>query len=211
MIPIAGDLKDGGGGNLDAQWTRLSTSPSHADSEKEGLRVELNGGVYNKRKQTAIIELICDKERTGLEGEIDPEDQYESRDEDPAEGSPKAASLIFLKYGPTTDDSDSDVLRLEWRTKYACEGQRDEEGGSRSSHWGFFTWFIIVYVDFQSVLWKFTTDLHLQCLPGNSCVPHFRFLAQLHSFRCSRMGPASSWGHYPRRPLSLQGLVAPGR
>lgn len=146
VIPIAGDLKDGGGGNLDAQWTRLSTSPSHADSEKEGLRVELNGGVYNKRKQTAIVELICDKERTGLEGEIEPEDQYESRGEDQAEESPNAASLTFLKYGPASDDSDSDVLRLEWRTKHACEGPRDDEGGSTSSHWGFFTWFIIVYV-----------------------------------------------------------------
>src|SRR5205807_10485317 len=64
IIPVAGDID---GRSVDYKVTRLKTSESHADSGKEGLRVVLNGGLYGKAQQ-AVVEFICDPERTGLEG-----------------------------------------------------------------------------------------------------------------------------------------------
>lgn len=53
------------------------------------------------------------------------------------------ASLRFCGYEEEKTDKDKKVktLRLEWRTKYACEDAPAPDGGS---HWGFFTWFIIM-------------------------------------------------------------------
>ena len=53
-------------------------------------------------------------------------------------------SLTFVSYGAI--DEKTDVLRLNWRTKYACEDFEDDDDDSsnKSSHWGFFTWFIIM-------------------------------------------------------------------
>ncbi|KAI1374766.1 autophagy-related protein 27 [Hypoxylon crocopeplum] len=85
--PIAGDLRDYGGGSLDSEITRLSTSDSHSDSQKQGLRVVMKGGYdrtdsNQKRDQRAIIEFICDRKRNGTEGEYDPaDDKYESGDD----------------------------------------------------------------------------------------------------------------------------------
>ena len=50
-------------------------------------------------------------------------------------------SLKFLKYGPDIADDTVDLLRLEWRTKYACEDAPKE---NVSTGWGFFTWFILM-------------------------------------------------------------------
>lgn len=168
MIPIAGDLKIHGGGNLDPQWTLLSNSPSHADSEKEGLRLEIGGGPKHarqddsKKRQKAIIEFLCDRNRTGLEGEMrnpyyekraeaveGDEKNDESDDRDGEDTSPAEPSLKFLKYDTT--GTEYDILRLEWTTKYACVGEKDENGGKgnddgngESASWGFFTWFILM-------------------------------------------------------------------
>lgn len=149
VIPVAGNYPTESGRNLDPQWTRLKTSSSHADSEKEGVRLEMHGGMYpfddrkKGRKQEAVIEFICDPHRTGLEGEEDGEEERrrdvrETEDED-------ERSLRFIGYGPVDE---TDVLRLEWLTKHACEDAKDGGGGdeNRSRHWGFFTWFIIVSV-----------------------------------------------------------------
>ncbi|KAI9849112.1 MAG: hypothetical protein M1837_005342 [Sclerophora amabilis] len=171
---IAGDFPTSHGWDLDAQWTRLSTSSSNADSQKEGLRLELHGGRYpfkkSGKKQKAIVEFLCDKGRTGLEegssvtdgkddddGEDEEEEEEEAKrirragDEDKGEdedgdGDDKkdtedTKSLRFISYKTGEDE---DTLRLEWRTKHACEGQKDEEDAAKSGHWGFFTWFIIM-------------------------------------------------------------------
>ena len=115
---------------------------------------------------------MCDKERTGLEGEFKPEDEYESgqgqairaradgeeddkkgdddEDKKPEEpmqlGGGKNASLTFYSYGPLGDDSDTDVLRLTWRTKHACIDNVDEgnDDGPKKSSWGFFTWMFVL-------------------------------------------------------------------
>ncbi|KAK2011804.1 hypothetical protein LZ32DRAFT_606062 [Colletotrichum eremochloae] len=169
VIPIAGELGDHGGRALDAKPERLKSSDSNSDAKKEGVRLILNGGSYplgrSGRNQKAIIEFICDPNKTGLEGEFKPEDQYDGSQfrarEDDKDGkdddgpSPVEkqllmpnSSLIWNSYGPSEKD-DMDVLRMTWYTKYACEdafGKPPSEGGSgdTSSHWGFFTWFFVL-------------------------------------------------------------------
>lgn len=175
VIPIAGEYVLQHGGPLDPKWTRLKTSSSNADSAMEGLRLELHGGRYpfaakHGRKQKAIIEFVCDRDRTGLEGQ--GQDKEDDDDEDAGDDKPSTPpgdndddvdddeggrggrgddgkSLRFIRYEPTSEDVHEDTLRLEWRTKYACEGVRDEEGQKKKKnggHWGFFTWFIIMWV-----------------------------------------------------------------
>lgn len=128
IIPVAGDF--GGENTLDPNYTRLKKS-TESDQNKEGLKVKLHGGTYpnekgEKVKQEAIVTFICDKDKTGLEGQ--------KRDDETGEGDEK--SLKYIDY-------ENGVLKLEWRTKYACE-QQQGDGGSSGSHWGFFTWFIIM-------------------------------------------------------------------
>ncbi|KAI2462888.1 autophagy-related protein 27 [Annulohypoxylon bovei var. microspora] len=57
-------------------------------------------------------------------------------------------SLIFESYEPMADDSNIDVLRLTWLSKYACEKRSDdgsdEPGEKPDPHWGFFTWLVIL-------------------------------------------------------------------
>lgn len=176
VIPIAGDLKDKGGGNLDAKWELLSTSTSHSDSELEGLRVELKGGFSgsgkDRRSQKAIVEFICDESRTGLENLWDPEDKYTDiteRDEEggePKEDDANAPSLQFVRYD--VGSGDADVLRLKWQTKYACENSKAEQDAA-GTHWGFFTWFIIMCVIFIIIYHhSFDLILFLPLLPSDS-------------------------------------------
>ncbi|KAI7166208.1 hypothetical protein D0869_08143 [Hortaea werneckii] len=166
VIPIAGDYAGSSGRTLDPVVTRLKGSSSHEDSKKEGLRVELNGGKYpttrDGQPQKAIIEFHCNKDLTGNEGfEEDAEAMLDmatyasltrrADDEDEDDPEPpelpdldKGKSLEFISYKP---EEDMGVLRLKWNTRFACEGQAGKPSGGSSkggSHWGFFTWFIII-------------------------------------------------------------------
>lgn len=180
LISIAGELKDHGGGHLDPKLTRLKTSESTADSQKEGVRISLFGGRHQLgsggREQRAIIEMVCDRSLKGTEGEWSPQDDKyervppeteEAGGEDAAgrlrradegevdrtehqllKGDANGTALVFDSYGPMADNGDVDVLRLTWRTEYACEGNSDAgSGGGGSEHWGFFTWvFFLVFL-----------------------------------------------------------------
>lgn len=174
VTPIAGNLANHGGSDLDPTTARLKTSDSGADAKKEGVRIALHGGrdPITKRAQQAIIEMVCDRNKTGKEGEWDPkDDKYEpGPEETEGEGSSAAggrkradgdedkdnssehqllkpdSALIFDSYGPPSDDKQFDVLRLTWYTKYACEGLPKDEYPS-SQHWGFFTWLVILSVN----------------------------------------------------------------
>lgn len=140
MIPIAGDID---GRHTDEELKRLKTSDAVAG--KEGLRLTLNGGLYDKVKQQAVVEFICDQDRTGLEGEKGEKGEKETEKRE----TETEKSLKFVSYD--TDDKELHVLRLEWKTKYACEVVASDplpDQGSSSS-WGFFTWFIIMYVGFD--------------------------------------------------------------
>lgn len=142
VIPVAGDID---GRHADASVKRLKAS----DPEREGLRVTLNGGLYDKTNQQAVIEFICDPDRTGLEGNEGTKQKRE--DENNEKENEKDKSLKFVSYD--TDNTELHVLRLEWKTKYACEGTRGEDPDPTPdprSSWGFFTWFIIMYVACRS-------------------------------------------------------------
>jgi len=181
VIPIAGNLAEHGGKAFDFTATRLKSSDSVSDSKKEGVRIVMKGGVYEGREQKAVVELVCDKDRTGTEGEWESEDKYdpdgekekerreeekkkEEEDGDKKEGEgdndgdkgkgddevgwterqlkKDNAALIWEGYNRLDG---SDTLQLTWYTKYACEssvpGDKPEDA---SSHWGFFTWMVIL-------------------------------------------------------------------
>jgi len=150
VIPIAGELAGKGGKDLNAKWERLRASKSSADSKQEGARVEMNGGFRKAddgttRKQKAFIEFICDKSRTGLEYLPNPEDQYEEvtdKREEAANDTTPSLTVV----GHDEHQGDTDILRLQWRTKHACEDSKREQDAENGQRWGFFTWFIIVYV-----------------------------------------------------------------
>jgi len=157
VYPIAGSYATSTGGSLDPHFTRLEDIPG---SDMTGLRLELHGGTHLKQSQMAIIDLQCDPERTGNERnppkkEKDDEDERlrkaESDETDDPEDDDDNDSLRYVSY---QKEDDYEVLRLDWRTKYACvsyeeDDDDDDEGGdkgSSSKHWGFFTWFIVMYV-----------------------------------------------------------------
>jgi hypothetical protein len=157
VYPIAGELKDRGGGNLDAKWSRLKASKGHEDSKKEGLSLELNGGFKQtdagkKQPQMAIIEFLCDKSKTGLEGMPNEKDDYERRKAkreektDTPEDDASTPSLTFVSYEESEAVKGTDLLRLTWRTKAACEDAKQKQDAEKGKHWGFFTWFILMYV-----------------------------------------------------------------
>lgn len=152
-FPIVG-FEHVGGGTKDPKVTRLST----LDEDLEGLRVEMGGGEYRgehndekPKDASAMIDFKCDPDRSGLEGlgedeENEDEDEDKRRrddddDDDDEEESARGRSLQFVSFNHTEDDTY--VLKLDWQTRYACdEYQRGKI--KNSSHWGFFTWFIVM-------------------------------------------------------------------
>jgi len=126
---------------LDPQYTRLKTSSSHADSQLEGIRMELKGGKYVKKKQKAVIEFLCSRDdESAAEKRDDEEGDEEGKDKSQEEvDDGQGGRLKFLSY---EDVEDEDILRLQWKTKYACEDAKDV--GGKSGGWGFFSWFFFM-------------------------------------------------------------------
>jgi autophagy-related protein 27 len=193
VIAIAGDLREQGGHDLDFKVERLGKEASQATStitdtrssipeptatskaeaeDRRGLRLVLGGGLFPLERggveQRAVVDFVCDNDKSGLEGEWEPEDEYESarmrsrarRQDAAAPAGEKqllkdGAALLFDGYGPGEGkDKDVRVLKLTWRTKEACNGKRDDGGdrddggkdddGRGTTHWGFFTWFVVM-------------------------------------------------------------------
>lgn len=93
-----------------------------------------------------------EKDGEGDKDGKDGKDDKDGKDGKDGESEPVEdnSSLKLIGYQLEVGEGNSriDVLRLNWRTKYACEGKRDSNAPSKSSsHWGFFTWFLIMYVD----------------------------------------------------------------
>jgi len=143
------------GRHLPVKPTRLKSSDSHADSVREGVKLELSGGTDPHDKtsgtpQKAIVDLICNKTMTGWEPAKDPKGQserLEKRGDDDKEkkGDDELKALKVLSY--KDEDVRGDiygVLRMEWHSKYACEDAASMPAGDESQGWGFFTWFIIM-------------------------------------------------------------------
>ena len=139
-----------GHGAQDPQITRLKD----IDENREGLRIRLSGGEYKSSPQdtksqpaAASIDFQCDPDRSGLEGlntaEDEPADGEGSMRRREGDETPdRTRSLQYNSFG-LEDDGKTYVLKLDWRTRYACDNYQSEKGSS-SSHWGFFTWLIIM-------------------------------------------------------------------
>lgn len=84
-----------------------------------------------------MIQLQCDRERTGNE-------RAKKREEGDGEEKPPTGSLSYVSYGDVEGKERVQVLRLNWKTKYACEDFTEDDGGKKAG-WGFFTWFILMY------------------------------------------------------------------
>lgn len=102
-------------------------------------------GAHNDGKAkdaSAVIDFQCDPDRSGLEGlETEEDGSAKRRDEEEEEEPSRDRSLQFKSFDHTEDDTY--VLKLDWRTRYACD---DYQRGKidNDNHWGFFTWLIIM-------------------------------------------------------------------
>ena len=156
--PIAGVFPWSHGGQMETKLTRIKHSAGNSGDE-EGVIVELHGGKSdNGTKQKAIIKFLCDKSVSGNEGfgddaEMVDMDQYTSmqrrkEDDDDTSHLPDLDKGKNLKFQSYKMEGDNQVLRLEWKTKYACEGMANhkdpDDDTDKSGGWGFFTWFIII-------------------------------------------------------------------
>lgn len=160
LIPIAGEYGTSSGRHLDAKVTRLKHSESNSDSDREGVRAELHGGLWEDKPQKVFIEFVCDEDWEGTEGFEDSkvtniasygsmskrEEAEDDEDGDDRElpDLDKGKALTFRGYDEEKDNTG--VLRLEWKTRHACEDAADDEpsDGKKSGNWGFFTWLLII-------------------------------------------------------------------
>lgn len=164
-IPVVGEYTVSHGRHLESNPTRLKDSDSNAESKTEGVRVEFSGSRYplsekKGKEQKAFIEFHCDPEKTGNEGfeetkrsgddEVQKSEEGDDELPDPLDEG-KSLKFISYKEEQVKGAKSADVLRLEWRTKYACENARDTT--TPKSGWGFFTWFIIVYGSPWMTIW----------------------------------------------------------
>ena len=148
-VAIAGDFTMKTGRDLDARPMRLKNSNTGPDSALEGVQLQFNGGrdpmTRKGKNQKAIIDLICSRDKTGWEPEPEPQKRSVTKLADKTEESGDDnkdvdRALNFVSY---EDENNSQVLRLKWFTKYACEDATSIPPATGAS-WGFFTWFIIL-------------------------------------------------------------------
>lgn len=69
----------------------------------------------------------------------------EDDSEDQEDGVPEFVSYQVESVPNSKKNEQNWVLRIRWKTIHACEDEAGKSSGS-GSHWGFFTWFIIMSV-----------------------------------------------------------------
>ncbi|KAK4460586.1 autophagy-related protein 27 [Cladorrhinum samala] len=144
------------------------------DAEKklgEGVKITLTSPVkYQGREQRTVIEIRCDHELKGNEGEWDGSglDKYLSKRGEngaeqatPEEQFKKKDGKTALIWEGYKHEGDVDTLILKWGTEVVCEkkeggdkpkdgdkgkgGDKPKDGGEQESRsWGFFTWLVIL-------------------------------------------------------------------
>lgn len=182
-IPIAGQYTLHGGTELDPQITRFKTSASPSDREKEGFRLQLHGQKYpngkNGAMHRAVIEFLC-QDKAEEKGERDLGARNNDVDDAGEEDHSASGEVAHDGHGGTLKYKDfalvdgTKVLSLEWLTKYACENlKRGDDSKAKGSHWGFFTWLIIMYVVLPD-----------SAPPFSPSCPHLRYL-NYHVSLCS--------------------------
>lgn len=123
----------------------MKSSAPNADKEKEGVRLEMNGGKDSDgQKQKAIVEFLCDtstmndRRRNLLMAEDDGDDDGTGEDADKEGEEVDDEHGGKLKLVSWDVEEGTKVLRLDWTTKYGCEDVKDDGTGSSSGHWGEF-------------------------------------------------------------------------
>ncbi|KAA8903599.1 autophagy-related protein 27 [Sphaerosporella brunnea] len=149
IIPVAGDVDTSH--KLDMEVHKFD------EDGQTGLQVIYNGGKYGPHEQRAVVKFVCDMGRTGLEGTpvVDGKDGRKERRDEQKDKDEKDPSLKFISY-EYHEGVGKEELRLEWRTRLACEEYVRNKGSKESdpsSHWGFFTWvFILVFLSVAAYL-----------------------------------------------------------
>ncbi|KAI1269737.1 autophagy-related protein 27 [Xylariaceae sp. FL1019] len=131
------------------------------DEERDGTEGEWESEEkYERRTLTAREDedKKGDGEKEGEDGGDKEGDEEEGSPPEPSQlGIENDPSLVFNRYGASDNDNSVDVLKLTWSSKYVCkskkdDGSKDEDGGKddgedkrpSSSHWGFFTWLVVL-------------------------------------------------------------------
>ena len=123
----------------------MKSSASNADKEKEGVRLEMNGGKdSNNLRQKAIVEFLCDGSTKDDTKRIlrATEDEENDKDDGTGDDENKEGEEVDDGHGGKVKlvswdvEESTRVLRLDWTTKYGCEDAKDDRSGSSSGHWG---------------------------------------------------------------------------
>jgi hypothetical protein len=126
-IDIAGTYSTQNGRKIDAKFENLGHSKSNKDAGLEGVRATLNGGRFpfdSKREgvnQRAIIEFVCDKERTGLEGDEMDKSPHEDGDKDDKDGKDNNEGDNKDNNKEGDDKKEEKLRRREDKGKGKCE------------------------------------------------------------------------------------------
>jgi hypothetical protein len=147
-VAIAGSYDMSHGTSLEVKPSRMKNV-----GHEEGLVLEITGGRHplepakgvKQVKQKVILEMLCNKEKSGWEPNPEPERKLRKRDDEEEGNNPDeniGSALQFVTYDPEPVANEVwDVLRLKWETKYACEEASSlPSTPGTSSGWGFFTW-----------------------------------------------------------------------
>jgi hypothetical protein len=125
-IDIAGTYITQNGRKIDAKFENLGHSKSNSDA-REGVRATLNGGRFpfdDKKEgmdQRAIIEFVCDKERSGLEGDEMDNSPHEDGDKDDKDDKDDDKKDGDKKDGKGDDKKEEKLRAREENNKGKCE------------------------------------------------------------------------------------------
>ncbi|KAJ5226386.1 hypothetical protein N7468_007611 [Penicillium chermesinum] len=107
------------------------------NEDLQGLRLKIAGGKYRssveakEKAAAAVIDFKCDPDRSGLEGITTVKNNGEKRRRAEGDESSTDPSLTFKSFAP--DDDDTYILKLDWRTRVACDNfQSGKESSSNS-------------------------------------------------------------------------------
>ena len=125
-IDIAGTYVLQNGRKMDAKFENLDRLKGNADA-REGVRATLNGGRFpfdDKKEgmdQRAVIDFVCDKERTGLEGDEMDNSPHEDGDKDEKDGDDNKDKKDDDDKGKKGEDKKEEKLKIrDESTKGKC-------------------------------------------------------------------------------------------